>query len=241
MSHSHPKPITDLTQYRRSFGDTPESVSPAATLLIVSGDSGMRQALRQISESTGAPCSVYTTAEGFLADFDPTLSGCLLLDMHVPHMGGLRLQQQLQHQSSRLPLLFVSAEATVPEGVQAMQAGATDFIIQPLKCAGLVKTRLKTCLAQALQSQIEQKKKAEIAARLAQLTRREWEVMEGMIAGKLNKQMAFEWNISSKTVEIHRAQVMKKLQARNCAELINLMLSQRERLQEFPPTKDRAS
>ncbi|QBQ56184.1 response regulator transcription factor [Nitrosococcus wardiae] len=241
MSESYPKPIIDLTQYRRGLADAPEAVSLPATVFIVSGDNGMNQALRRISESLGAPCSIYTTAEAFLADFDPTLPGCLLLDVHVPHMGGLLLQQQLQHRDSRLPLLFISAEATVPEAVQAMQAGAVDFIIQPFDGTELLEMRLGTCLAQALKNQIAQKKEAEIAARLAQLTRREWEVMEGMIAGKLNKQMAFEWNISSKTVEIHRAQVMKKLQARNCAELINLMLSQRERLQEFPPTKDRAS
>ncbi|QBQ53389.1 response regulator transcription factor [Nitrosococcus wardiae] len=241
MSESYLKPVTSLTQYRQGFADAPETVDPPATIAIVSGDRGMHQALRRISESTGASYASYATAEAFLADFDPTLPGCLLLDIHVPHMGGLRLQQQLQHQGSRLPLLFVSAEATVPEAVQALQAGAMDFIVQPLKCAGLVKTRLKTCLAQARQNQIEQKKEAEIAARLARLTPREWQIMEGVVKGKQNKQMAFEGNISTKTVEVHRTRVMKKLQVRNRAELINLILFQEERLQEFPPIKDHAS
>ncbi|QBQ55340.1 response regulator transcription factor [Nitrosococcus wardiae] len=232
MSGSYLKPIPGLTPYRQGFADAPDAASPPVTIFIVSGDRGMHQTLRQISESTGAPCSAYTTAEAFLADFDPTLPACLLLDIHAPHMGGLMLQQQLQHRGSRIPLLFVSAEATVPEAVQAIQAGAMDFIIQPLKGAGLVKTRLKTCLAQARQNQIERQKEAEIAARLARLTPREQQIIEGVVAGKQNKQMAFEWNISIKTVQIHRARVMKKLQVRNRAELINLVLSLRKRTQE---------
>lgn len=239
MRESYLKPIIDLTQYRRGFA--PEAVSPPATVFIVSGDSGMRQALCRISDSLGAPCTAYATAEAFLADFDPTLPGCLLLDMHVPKMGGLMLQQQLQHRDSRLPLLFISDEATVPEAVQAMQAGAADFIIQPLKCTGLIKTRLKASLAQALKNQAEQKKEAEIAARLARLTRRERQVMEGLVAGKQNKQVAFEWNISIKTVELHRGQVMKKLQVRNRAELVNLVLSLRERTPEATLMSVRAS
>ncbi|QBQ55770.1 response regulator transcription factor [Nitrosococcus wardiae] len=239
MNHSHPNPITDLTQYRRSFGDIPEPMSPAATLFIVSGDSGMRQALCRMSESMGIPYTAYATAEAFLAGFDPTLPGCLLLDIHAPQMGGLRLQQYLQHQDSWLPLLFVSRGATVPEAAQAIQGGAVDFIIRPLECIELLKARIEACLAQVRQNQITQHKEAEITARLARLTRREWEIMEGMIAGKLSKQMALEWNVSIKTVESHRARVMKKLQVGNYTELINLVLSQQEKTREVTPIRGR--
>ncbi len=197
-------------------------MSPQATVFIVKGEEKRGNSLHWLEELAEWDINAYSSAEAFLDVFDPALPGCLLLDAHAPKMGGLLLQKQLRSQHSRLPIIFVSTHGTVAEAVQALHAGATDFLMPPFKKSLLLR-RLKESIERDKKVREAQKKKAEITARLKQLTAREQEVMKRVIEGKLNKMIASELDISIKTVEVHRARVMRKLHVRSQADLIRLI------------------
>ncbi|ADE14736.1 regulatory protein LuxR [Nitrosococcus halophilus Nc 4] len=192
-------------------------------VFIVHHDKEAQHALRRMITSTAWEIKTYFSAESFLDEFDPARPGCLLLDVHVPKMGGLSLQKQLRDMNSFLPILFISSHGTVPEAVEAIHGGAADFFTKPWQKSVLLK-RLWACMEKDQYARENKKKQEEIIARMARLTPREWEVMELVVKGRLNKVIAFELGISLKTVENHRAQVMKKLQVKTQADLIRLAL-----------------
>lgn len=224
MGSQYLKKITHPAKYLRDKIYARKQMVPKPTVFIVDSYPLRDLTLRELINAQDWEVKTYDSAEAFLEGFDPSHPGCLLLDVHVPKMGGLALQKQLEDQNSRLPLLFVSTQGTVSEAVQAIHAGAMDFLIKPVKPSLLIK-RLQEGLAQSLRIQETQRKQEEIATRMSQLTPREQQVMEGLIEGKLSRAIASELGISTKTVEHHRAQVMAKLQTRNRAELIQLTLS----------------
>ncbi|QBQ55279.1 response regulator transcription factor [Nitrosococcus wardiae] len=195
----------------------------AGSIFIIHSDKKERHALHQMCASGGWEIKNFSSAEAFLDEFDPVRPGCLLLDIHVPKMGGLSLQRQLRERNSLLPILFISSHGTVPEAVEAIHGGAVDFFTNPLQKTVLLK-RLWTCMDMDRAAREKQRKREEITARIAQLTQREQEVMELVVKGRLNKLIASDLGISIKTVETHRAQVMKKLQVRTQADLIHLFL-----------------
>jgi RNA polymerase sigma factor (sigma-70 family) len=200
-----------------------KSVAPKATVCIVNGKEKMRNFLYRIANTTSWDIRLYSSAEVFLESMDSVRPNCLLLDIDAPRMGGFTLQAQLQEQRNFLPIIFVSAHGTVTEAVQALQAGAADFIVKPFRQSLLLK-RIRECVEKNRKAEEAQRQREEVAARISKLTPREREVMELVVKGKLNKVIASELNISIKTVEIHRAHVMKKLHVDSQAELIQLAL-----------------
>jgi RNA polymerase sigma factor (sigma-70 family) len=185
---------------------------------IVDDDASIRESLSWLMESVGLKASTYESAQAFLQHSDKA-AGCVLLDVRLRDMSGLELQRRLVDKGFHLPIIFITGHGEVNMAVQAMKNGAMDFVTKPFDDQQLLDT-----VQQALaRTQIEAEKDAQrelLASRLATLSQRERQVLDKVIAGKLNKVIADELNISGKTVEAHRARVMDKMQARNLAELI---------------------
>ncbi len=193
------------------------------TVFVVDDDDAVRDSLRWTIESAGYQVEAYPTAQEFLQKYHPAQIGCLVLDMRMPGMSGMELQKQLVARNAQLGIIFITAHATVPAAVQAMRAGAIDFITKPFDDQTLL-DRVQRCMERARAREQEHAQNADLAGRLAQLTPREHEIMRDVIAGKSNKVIAAERNISSKTVEAHRAKVMQKLGAKSLAHLMRMVL-----------------
>jgi FixJ family two-component response regulator len=194
----------------------------AATVFIVDDDASS-DSLRGLIESRGHRVAMHATAESFLAACDPQQSGCLVLDVRLPGMSGLELQDELKHRAIPLPVIFVTGHGNVPTAVSAVKKGAIEFIEKPYDeqaLLGLIEDALKLDAAQRR----EHLRKTSVAARVATLTEREREIMQHVVAGKMNKTIADDLCISIKTVEAHRAKVMKKIGVDSVAELVQLTL-----------------
>lgn len=193
------------------------------TVFVVDDDAAVRDSLRWLLESVGHAVETYASGAEFLDSVEPDRPGCLLLDVRMPGMSGLELQDALQKRSTQLPIIMITAHGDVPMAVRALRAGAFDFIQKPFNDQVLI-DRIHDCLAQERQRLSEEANKAEVRERFATLTPREREVLEGIVAGKPNKVLADEMGISIKTVEIHRARVRDKLKADSIPELVAMSL-----------------
>jgi len=193
------------------------------TVFVVDDDQAMRNSLKWLIESIGMQVRTYSSADEFLSSYYPGRAGCLLLDVRMPGMSGLELQAYLAQQQSRLPVIIITGHGDVTMAVKAMKSGAVDFIEKPFHDEDLLSS-IRNALdfdekRRALQSQ-----RAQIAARLAELTPREHEVMEMVTEGRANKEIAASLGVSAKTVEAHRARVMEKMRASSLAELVRMAL-----------------
>ncbi len=198
------------------------------TVFVVDDDPAIRESLRWLIESVGLNVKIFTTAQEFLGEYDPSNPGCLVLDIRMPGMSGLDLQNELATRHINIPILIITGHAEVPVAVRAMKAGALDFIEKPFSDQ-LLLDRIRRAIEKDGEVRRAHSQHAEVAARLAQLTPREREVMDLVIAGKANKVIASELGLSPKTVEVHRAHVMKKMQVDSLADLVRLgMLSRAE-------------
>lgn len=193
------------------------------TVFIVDDDPAVRQSLQWLLQSVGLAVETYATAEEFLAYPDHTRPGCLVLDVRMPGMSGLHLQSELKARGVTLPIIVVTGYAEVQTAVRALKAGAIDFIEKPFSDQLLVDS-VRRAIALDRQAHAAEAERAEITARLAVLTTREREVMERVTDGKLNKVIANELGIAEKTVEVHRAKMMRKLRVDSVAALIRLAL-----------------
>lgn len=193
---------------------------------VVDDDEAVRDSLRWLLEANRYQVACFATAEEFLASYDPARLACLILDVRMPGMSGLELQEQLIARHANLPILFISGHGDVPMAVTTMKKGAADFIEKPFNEAEL-RASVERMLSQAktqAESQRAQRARADLMARL---TAREHQVLECIIAGRLNKQIADDLGISIKTVEAHRANIMDKLDAATVADLLRLALADR--------------
>jgi two-component system, LuxR family, response regulator FixJ len=191
------------------------------TVFVVDDDAAMRDSLRWLLESVGLRGETYATGEEFLDTYDPRQPGCLILDVRMPGMSGLSLQDTLAAQDITLPVIIITGYAEVPTAVRALKSGAIDFIQKPFNDDVLLE-RVRQALETDRQTRELQARRAEAAARFALLTPRERQVMDLVIAGKANKVMATELGLSPKTVEVHRANVMAKMEVDSVAELVRL-------------------
>lgn len=196
---------------------------PEPTVFVVDDDAAIRKSLRFLIESVGLHVETFATAEQFLERYDRRRAGCLLLDVRMPGMSGLHLQDELVVRKVRLPIIIITAYAEVSTAVGALRKGAVDFIEKPFSDQVLLDRVLHAIEIDRRARQAEAEE-AVTAERLAQLTVREREVMDGVVVGKANKVIATELGISEKTVESHRARVMKKLGVETLADLIRLAL-----------------
>jgi FixJ family two-component response regulator len=191
---------------------------------VVDDDAAVRKALSLLMRSAGLQTTTYASAEEFLARYAPGAPGCIVLDIRMPGMSGLELQQTLAARRCATPIIMLTGHGSVPMAVRAMKAGAVDFLEKPFQ-AGSLLALVEKSLQRDARMRREQTRRAEVAQRLARLTPREREVMAHLVLGKMNKAIAADLGISTRTVEIHRARIMRKLGVRSLAALMRLALS----------------
>jgi FixJ family two-component response regulator len=194
-----------------------------ATVFIVDDDVGVRSSIRALLKSVGLPSTPLASAREFLECFDPSQPGCLILDIRMPGMSGLELQQELNRRGAIVPVIFITGHGDVPMAVEAMQHGAFDFLQKPFRDQDLI-DRVQRGLARDQDNRIALQEHARIRARLEALTPREHEVLELLRQGKPNKVMAADLGLSQRTVEIHRSHVMEKMGANSIAQLMRMVL-----------------
>lgn len=209
-------------------------------VFVVDDDAAVRNSLRFLVEAAGLKTVAFASAREFLQGYDPAQPGCLVLDVRLPGMSGLELQQQLLASGIRIPVIIVTGFGDVPNAVQAMRAGAIDFIEKPYNDRLLLE-KIQQALEMDSQERALQESRREVLARLSTLSAREQEVMERVVNGLANKQIAGDLGISTKTVEAHRARVMEKMRADSLAELVRLVEASRERAGRtgLPPSPTR--
>lgn len=196
----------------------------APTVFVVDDDSAVRGAVRMLLKSVGLPAVTYDTAEAFLAAFSAETAGCVLLDVRMPGMSGPSLQQQLTLRGSLLPVIFITGHGDVAMAVEAMQQGAFDFIEKPFHDQELL-DRVHKALEKDALTRRQLLEQESVRDRFSRLTPREREVLEHVTRGSSNKVMAYELQISQRTIEIHRARIMEKLQAPSLAHLVRMKLA----------------
>jgi FixJ family two-component response regulator len=191
------------------------------TVFIVDDDEAVRKAVSRLLRSAGIAVAVFASPREFLAQYDPAAPGCLVLDITMPDFNGLQLQTALGEKGSILPIIFLTGQGDVSKSVQAMKHGAFDFLSKPVKDKDLL-TAVRAAIERDAVARLEQAKLSEIRARLDSLTPREREVLEHVVSGRLNKQIAGDLGITEATVKMHRARVMAKMKVQSVAELARL-------------------
>lgn len=195
------------------------------TVFIVDDDSAIRVAMQALLESVGLKHEILPSADDFLATHGGGHeAGCLVLDIRMPGLGGLELQDELIKRGDSIPIIFITGHGDVPMAVEAMQKGAVDFIQKPFRDQELL-DRIHLALRTDEERRAEARRTEEIRALIDKLTQREREVFELVVTGKPNKVIAFELGVSQRTVEIHRARVMEKMQARSLADLVRMHIA----------------
>ena len=196
-------------------------MTPEPTVFIVDDDDAVRRFLSGLIESIELPVEAFASARDFLEAYEPGQTGCLVLDVRMPGMSGLELQRELADQAIDLPVIILTGHGNVQLAVHAMQAGAIDFVEKPFDNE-LLLDRIQKAVAENVRVGSERIKRIEIAQRMQLLTPREREVLDLVVAGQTNKGVARHLDISEKTVEIHRANVMRKMQAKSLADLVKM-------------------
>jgi FixJ family two-component response regulator len=196
---------------------------PEPTVFVVDDDRAMRESLSWLLDSVGLRVRSYATAADFLAEHDPAQPGCLVLDVRMPGMSGLDLQAELARRGVELPTIVITGHAEVSMAVRAVKAGAIDFIEKPFSDQ-LLLDRVRQALEVDLEAREVRRRREDARRRLATLTAREREVLNLVVAGKANKEVASALGVSPKTVEVHRAHVMSKMCVDSLAELIRITL-----------------
>jgi len=205
----------------------------APTVYIVDDDHGVRSSLRVLMKSVNLPASPFASAQEFLAAYHAVQPGCLVLDIRMPGMSGLELQEELNRRGVVLPVIFITGHADVPMAVEAMRQGAFDFVQKPFRDQDLI-DRVQKALARDQNTRQALKEHSRIRARLASLTPREREVLDLLVTGKANKVVAQDLSLSQRTVEIHRAHVMEKMAVQSVAQLVRMIMDLEHR--GTPPT-----
>jgi FixJ family two-component response regulator len=191
------------------------------TVFLVDDDPGVLKALSRLLRAKGYDIQSYSSAQAFLADHDPDIPGCAVLDVAMPGLDGLALQEALTKQESRRPIIFISGKADIPMSVRAMKAGAIDFLTKPLSDKDLLGA-IERAKEQDAQARRRQAELSSIEIKLATLTAREREVLAHVVAGRLNKQIAGYLGTMEKTIKVHRSRMMEKLGVHTVADLVRL-------------------
>jgi two-component system response regulator FixJ len=198
-------------------------------VIVVDDDAGVRNAMRLLLRSVRLESVQYASAGELLERFDPDQPGCLLLDIRMPGMSGLELQQQLNLRGAVIPVIFMTGHGDIPMAVEAMQHGAFDFLQKPFRDQELL-DRIQRAIAKDGELRSSLSEHTRIREHLETLTPREREVLDLLTQGKQNKSIAQDLGVSPRTVEIHRARVMEKMGAHSIAELVHMMMSQKKRV-----------
>jgi RNA polymerase sigma factor (sigma-70 family) len=193
-----------------------------AEVFIVDDDPSVQRALRRLLTTNGFPARVFCNAKEFLDQGAPMPAvGCLVLDVKMPGLSGLDLQAELKQRGLRLPIVFITGQATVPMSVQAMKQGAVDFLQKPFDGQTLIAT-IREAIARSRRQAAEENECLDLEQRFGSLSPRERDVFRLVVKGLLNKQIAYELGIVEQTVKVHRARLMDKMQADSLAELVRM-------------------
>jgi FixJ family two-component response regulator len=192
----------------------------APTIYLVDDDHAVRQALARTLRAEGWSVEQFESADAFMARPPSDDRGCLVLDVSMPGLDGLALQRRLNEERRSIPIVFLTGHGDIPMSVRAIKAGAANFLTKPVDSATLV-AALRSAIEEDDRARSSRAEIAELERRLATLTAREREVLAGLVAGKLNKQIAADLGVVEQTVKFHRARVMERMQARTTAELVH--------------------
>jgi FixJ family two-component response regulator len=195
-------------------------VSEKPIVHVVDDDDSLRKALSRLLNAAGYEVRAYPSAGDFALAHRENRRGCVLLDVKMPGPSGLDLQEVLGREEEPLPIIFLTGHGDIPKSVQAMKAGAVDFLTKPVKGEALLGA-IRTALVRDQQSQSSHEQVRDLRARFETLTPREREVFHLVVAGKLNKQIAADLQMAERTVKAHRAQVMTKMRATSLADLVH--------------------
>lgn len=194
------------------------------TVFIVDDDAGIRIAMQSLMSSVSLKHEVFASADEFLKSAAEQRPGCLVLDIRMPGLGGLELQEELIKRGNTMPIIFITGHGDVPMAVDAIQKGAVDFIQKPFRDQELL-DRIREAIATDEERREFRQEHSRIQWRHDSLTNREREVFDLVVTGKPNKITAYELGVSQRTVEIHRARVMEKMQARSLADLVKMHMA----------------
>ncbi len=191
------------------------------TVHIVDDNTEFRESLRTLMESAGLPTETYASAQEFLDGYNTTRPGCLVLDIQMPGMNGLDLQEKLAKEGIHIPVIVLSAHGSVEKAVRAMKTGAVDFIRKPYEAEALM-DRVWQALKLDAQRRKKDAQRVDVAERMGLLTPREFEVMELLVAGKAPKEIGYALGLSRKTVDVHRSHIMMKLKTQSIVDLVRV-------------------
>jgi two-component system, LuxR family, response regulator FixJ len=191
---------------------------PKTLVYMVDDDFSVRDSLSILIESTGQAVRCFESADDFLNNFDPDQAGCLILDVRMPSMTGLELQEELARRDFAIPIIFISGHADIPDSSKAFRAGAVDYMEKPFDTEVLL-TRMQEAIQKDLETRVLNAEKRKLKKLLSHLTPREHEVMILIVKGLSNKEAAKQLNVSNRTVDVHRAKIMEKMDAEDLAEL----------------------
>jgi two-component system response regulator FixJ len=194
------------------------------TVFVVDDDDAVRDSLRMLLKSAGVHAEACASAQEFLSSYDPSQPGCLVLDVRMPGMSGLEMQHELNMRGLTMPVIFITGHGDIPMAVEAMQHGAFDFLQKPFRDQELL-DRVQRALVRDMDNRARLRHTDRIRERLASLSPREREVLDLVTQGKANKMVAGDLGVSQRTVEIHRAHVMQKMEAGSLAELVRMMMA----------------
>lgn len=197
------------------------------TVFIVDDDDAVRNALQTLLESMDIQTSAFNNVQSFLDVYNPKQPGCLVLDVRMPLLSGLELQEYLRRQNIKTPIIFLSGHSTVAMAVRTLKAGAIDFLEKPFDDQTLLDS-IQSALASDRRTRMDEQWRQNIMQYLEQLSRREEEVLRLLIQGKANKVIAHEMCLSTKTIETHRAHIMRKLGVNSLAGLVWMALTSGE-------------
>ncbi len=192
-----------------------------AAVFVVDDDPLIRDSLEQLIKSVGLKAYTFSSAQEFLEKDLPDEPGCLILDIRMPRLSGLDLQDELAQKGLTLPVIFITGHGTVPLSVRAMKAGAVDFIQKPFEDQQLLDA-IHQAIDKDIQKRREKAEISEIKKRVESLTPREYEILLAVTAGMLNKQIAYDLKLSENTVKTHRAHIMQKMKVESLADLVRL-------------------
>lgn len=193
------------------------------TVFIVDDDQAVVRSLRWLIESVKVRVETYASAQSFIDDYDSAMSGCLVLDVRMPGMSGIELQERLAAQRIRIPIIFITGHGDVQMAVRAVQAGAFDFVEKPFNDQDLL-DRIQKAITRDTEQRDKEAYRTQLRALFASLTPREREVLDLVVEGMSNKAIANSLGLSAKTVEVHRAKVMDKMHARSVSDLVKMSM-----------------
>lgn len=193
----------------------------APFVFVVDDDASVRKALSRLFRAAGLGVATFASAQDFLRNERPDAPACLVLDVRMPGLDGLELQHRLNGRAAALPIVFLTGHGDIPMSVQAMKAGAVDFLPKPVHDQDLLNA-VRQALAKGMQARQDLAEASELRRRADTLTPREREVLTLVVSGMLNKQAGFKLGVSEKTIKVHRGQVMKKMQAPSLADLVRM-------------------